>query len=90
MPFSRIIRIRSSATTAIPLELTADQQIVLSVYDIHGRLVRTLHKGAMAAGVTQVEWDGRDSDGSPASSWIYFYRLHAMNDVAVRKMVLLK
>jgi hypothetical protein len=63
----------------------------LKVYDVAGRLVRTLFEGVkVPAGVYEVEWDGTDAGGSRVSSGVYFYRLTAGTESLTRKAVLLK
>ena len=62
----------------------------LAVYDIRGRLVRTLVEGNKTPGSYSVDWDGRDSQGRSVASGIYFYRIKAGVFEQTRKMVLLK
>jgi len=62
----------------------------LSVYDIRGRLVRTLVEGNKTPGSYSLDWDGRDSQGRSVASGIYFYRIKAGVFKQTRKMVLLK
>jgi hypothetical protein len=64
--------------------------VSLAVYDVAGRLVRTLVSGAQDEGRRQVSWDGRDGLGQAMSSGVYFYRLKAGDAVHTRKMLLLK
>jgi len=64
--------------------------VSLKVYDIRGRLVRTLADGSREPGTHTVLWDGTDESGQQASSGIYIYRLRAGDFVQTRKMVLLK
>ena len=64
--------------------------VSLVVYDVAGRLVRTLVSGAQGEGLQQVGWDGRDSQGQAMSSGVYFYRMTAGTQVETRKMLLLK
>jgi flagellar hook capping protein FlgD len=45
------------------------------LYDLQGRLVRTLHEGALPRGVTGVAWDGRADDGTMLGAGIYLARL---------------
>jgi FlgD Ig-like domain len=42
------------------------------VLDLAGRTVKLLHRGALARGVTTLEWDGRDSQGRPIPTGLYF------------------
>jgi hypothetical protein len=45
---------------------------VVELYDLSGRLVRTLARGRFQAGYRTVRWDGRDQSGTPVRSGIYF------------------
>ena len=49
----------------------------LAVYDVAGRRVRSLSSGRIEAGPREVLWDGRNEEGRPAPSGVYFYRLRA-------------
>ncbi len=57
--------------------------VSLKVYDLSGRLVRTLvdepSNGPTMQPSNQVVWDGRDSSGREAAAGVYFYRLSARN-----------
>ena len=46
----------------------------LSLYDVNGRLVRTLARGSFAAGRQVGTWDGRDANGRSVANGIYFLR----------------
>ena len=69
---------------ALPREETAR----LGVYDLGGRLVRTLVDGKINAGEHAIPWDGRDGRGLRVSSGVYFYRLEVSDGVKTRKMVM--
>ena len=62
----------------------------LSIYDVSGRLVRTLISERESAGEKTVRWDGRGDTGSAVSTGIYFYRITIGGFTATRKMALLK
>ncbi|MCK4512349.1 T9SS type A sorting domain-containing protein, partial [bacterium] len=62
--------------TAIHYTVPANGAAVsLRLYDIRGRLVKTLVDRRHAGGAYEVAWDGRDSDGRTVSSGIYFARV---------------
>jgi hypothetical protein len=65
-------------------------RVTLRVFDVEGRLVRTLVDGFEAEGERTAVWDGSDSRGYPVASGLYFYRLEAPDFVETRKMLLLK
>jgi len=64
--------------------------VELSVYNIRGQLVRRLVNEEKKPGKYSLEWDGRYTNGRPASSGVYFYRIKAGEFKVIRKMVLLK
>ena len=76
--------------TEIRYDLPVDQYIAINVYDLNGRLVKTLVKGFQSAGYHRVIWDGTNEDGLTISSGIYFYQMKAGDFVDMKKMVLLK
>ena len=77
-----------STTIAYRLQKAADVQ--LAIYTSAGERVTVLVAGPQAAGSYRVQWNGRDSRGESVASGIYFYRLTAGKENAMRKMVLLK
>jgi hypothetical protein len=76
--------------TTICFTLPSQAAINLSVFDATGRLVKTLADGVEEAGTHSKVWDGRDSNGRPVTSGIYFYRMQVGSHVQSRKMLLLK
>jgi hypothetical protein len=47
----------------------------LNVYDVSGRLVRTIMDGHLTQGGHSVHWDGADGNGNALAGGMYFYRL---------------
>ena len=76
--------------TAIPFTLAAAGAVRLRVYDLRGRLVRTLWDGPLAAGAHRLDWDGRNAAGRPVASGVYLYRLEAGGQVHSRKLLKLE
>lgn len=76
--------------TAISFTLEKSARASVQIYAADGARVRTLLDEARGAGTHRVTWNGRDDNGQPVSSGIYFYRLTADKFSATRKMVLLK
>jgi len=62
----------------------------LRVFDVQGRLVRTLLRDATVDGGAVVGWDGRDERGVTVSSGVYFYRLETIDGAVTRKMTVLR
>jgi len=76
--------------TIIEYSLPARSHVAIEVYNLLGQKVSTLVNQEMEAGVHQVIWDGKDSQGNKVSSGVYFYRIKAENFSEVKKMVLMK
>lgn len=72
-------------TTVISYQLSAISDVTLKVYDILGREVATLVNQKQSAGKYSVTFNG-----NALPSGVYFYRLVAGNDMAVKKLLLLK
>ena len=81
--------------TWIPYRLAEDAFVTLTLYDLSGRVVRTLDVGHRIAAVYEgrskaVYWDGRNGLGEQVANGVYFYHLSAGDYSATRKMVILK
>jgi hypothetical protein len=68
---------------------TNGQPVRLEVYDIQGRLVRTLVDEPLRPGSYETRWDARSSDGKRVSAGVYFYRLVTPTSNETRRMVVL-
>jgi len=77
-------------TVAIPYTLAEAKDMEIQIYDVSGRLVRTLVHGAQERGEHSVTWDGSGERGVPAASSVYFVRMRAGAYFATQKIVLLK
>ncbi|HKW15449.1 MAG TPA: FlgD immunoglobulin-like domain containing protein, partial [Candidatus Krumholzibacteria bacterium] len=76
--------------TTIRFELPSAMRVQLSIFDVHGRLVRKLIDEQRAAGASTAEWNGRDDSGAGVATGVYFYVLDAAGSRYQRKMILLK
>ena len=78
-----------NGTTALRFDLPRAEEVTLRIYEVSGRMVRTLtDRMHLAPGQHVVEWDGRDERGKPVSSGVYLYHLNAGSKSLVRKMTL--
>ena len=79
-------------TTVIPYVVPGAELVQTSVrvFDVAGRLVRTLVDERKAGGKYTVSWDGRDDGANLVSSGVYFCVLEADRRRVMRKMVMLK
>ena len=82
--------------TTIQYQLPEESRVVLKIYDLVGRKVKTLIQRSETAGYKQVIWDGNDEHGRALPSGIYLYRLDAVSKETgkqfhqTRKMVLVR
>jgi hypothetical protein len=76
--------------TAIAFGLMSPEKTQLLVFDINGRLVRTLIDASTPAGDRGVIWDGRDDRGNALASGVYFAVLKAGTSSFSRKITLLR
>jgi endonuclease I len=74
--------------TTLAYDLARSGAVTLRLYDVGGRLVRTLVPGvAQDAGPHSLEWDGRDDAGAAAATGLYFVRLEAGSERDVQRLV---
>jgi len=76
--------------TTIRFEMPARGKAALRVYDLSGRLVKTLVSGEIPAGYHSAVWEGDDDRGRNVASGVYLYELRAEGQRLVKKMLLVK
>ncbi len=77
-------------TTTISFSLAQPADASLSIYDVRGALVKTLHNGRKERGIHRIVWDGTSSSGQTVASGVYFYKLVAGSFTDTKKMTILK
>lgn len=77
--------------TQIPFSIGQSVLVQISIYDISGKLVRTLIDDHLSPGNYSVMWNGRDANGRLQSSGVFIYRM-MINDRVIqsRRLTLLK
>ena len=75
----------SSATT-VTFAIPERADVTVQVFDVQGRLVRTLVDRGFGEGTHTVTWDARSDQGRPVTPGIYFLQLNAGEYKAIRKM----
>ena len=81
--------------TWIPYQLATPAEVMVAIHAADGRLVRMLALGYQSAGVYQSKgratyWDGRNAQGEPVASGVYFYTLMTGDFTATRKLLIRK
>ncbi|MEA3431156.1 MAG: alpha-amylase family glycosyl hydrolase, partial [candidate division WOR-3 bacterium] len=77
-------------TTDIRFQISDFSKVSLKIYDVSGRLVRTLIDGKLEVGSHSVRWNGRDDRERKVGKGIYFCRLTIGEFRDTQKMVLLR
>ncbi len=77
-------------TTTISFSVKEKGRVTLRVFDVTGRLIRTLVDEVRDAGAYREVWDGTNNRGSGVASGVYFYRMNSKGFDQTRKMVILK
>jgi hypothetical protein len=76
--------------TALRFEIPESARVELSVYSVTGALVGTLVNETRDAGEHLVNWDGRDNNGQPVASGVYFIDLSVGDERQTRRVALLR
>jgi hypothetical protein len=81
----------AARSTVIRYDVSRACNCRVRIYDVEGRLVRTLRDGTHAPGAYQVEWQGLDDKGRGMSPGIYFSTLSTGNGPSqAHKIVLVR
>lgn len=75
---------------AVVYRIGHDTKVSLCLYDVAGRVVRTLVDDKVAAGEHTITFDGRDDLGRAVSSGIYFLRMETAEILSIKQVALLK
>jgi hypothetical protein len=78
------------ASTTIGYQIAIAGEVEIAIYDLNGRLVRTLVQQHQDPGTYGAVWNGADDLGLPVRSGVYFYRLAAGSHQSVQRMIILQ
>ncbi len=76
------------ANATINYAVPVNAEVTISVYDITGKLVKTLVSGNVQPGYHNVVWDGSDNNGSSVAQGIYLIRMETAGYKATEKVIL--
>ncbi len=78
-------------STTIGYTIPSETNVTVRVYDITGRIVKTLiHGQSHTPGTYEIVWDGTGDGGQTLASGTYFYSLEYLGRRDVKAMILLK
>jgi len=76
----------SARTTRLAFDLPRSGSARITVYDLSGRLVRSLASGSFEAGEHELEWDGRGESGERVATGLYFARAEYAGATSVQRI----
>ncbi|MCK4251634.1 T9SS type A sorting domain-containing protein [candidate division WOR-3 bacterium] len=79
-----------SNLTTIVFALPKTGHVSLKIYDVSGKLVKTLADGLYSPSDYTAYWNGRDENGCKVCSGVYFYILETEDFSATKKLILTK
>jgi len=90
-PGARLLtRNPSREGAAIAFRSSVAGNVQVQVFDVAGRLVRTLENGPRPAGERRVRWDGKDDHGGIVGSGVYFFRVATPDGIESRRVAVLR
>ena len=81
-----------AGSAAISLGLAQSDRVEIRIYDVGGRLIRSLANRYFPAGEHELVWDGLDDGGRRMARGVYFTRVRYLGSTfaAVRKVTVLR
>jgi hypothetical protein len=76
--------------TTLQIGVTEAGPHAVRVYDLGGRLIRTLAEASFQPGTFNLVWDGTNDNGQPVSGGTYFVKLSWNERLMSRRVVLLR
>ena len=74
----------------ISFTLAQASHVRVAIFDLSGRLVKTIHDGDLPAGANTVSWDGSAGSGVRAASGLYFVKVETATTHEVQRLTVLK
>jgi len=71
-------------------DLPEDELVNITIYDMMGRVVKTLINDQQTAGHKSIQWNAINNTGQPVSTGLYLYTIEAGKFRQTKKMVLMK
>ena len=76
--------------TTISFLIPKTGKVEISIYNIKGQKIKTLVNENLQKGHHEILWNGKNVNGEPVSSGIYFYKMETDNFSEIKKAILLK
>lgn len=89
-PFGAGLKPHGNPKTTIKFSLDRPQKLTLQIFDMQGRLIKTLAQAFFTGGFHEISWSGKDSAGKRVASGSYLYRLSGTGRVESGKMLVIQ
>jgi len=76
--------------TTLRYDIPNDGLVNITIYDMMGRIVKTLLNSSQTAGFKSVKWNATNENNEPVSAGLYLYTIQVGELRQTNKMVLLK
>ena len=76
--------------TTLRYDLPQNEMINITIYDMKGRIIKTLVNSSQTAGHKTIQWNATNDKNKPVSAGLYLYTIQAGEFRQTKKMVLLK
>ncbi|MCK4661759.1 MAG: T9SS type A sorting domain-containing protein, partial [Bacteroidales bacterium] len=79
-----------NSETTISYIISVSSNVIIEIYNIQGKKIKTLVNKYKVSGNHSVVWNGNDYNGKIVSSGIYYCRLRAVNSLITKKMIIIQ
>ena len=76
--------------TNIEFTIQNPNNISIEIFDVNGRIIRTLFDGYHNSGTSILKWDGKNKLNEIVSTGIYFYNIKTENYIKTKKLIFSK
>jgi hypothetical protein len=81
---------RRTVIKCLGLGISKEQEAEIKIYDVGGRVIRTLRVHNLQSPITEVTWDGEDNKGMQVPTGIYFCRFSTHEVNLIEKLIIVK
>ena len=79
-----------NGSTVIPFDVNERMNVLISIYDVSGKLISELYSGELDRGHHSVTWNALDIHGKALPSGFYIYQIKGSGVTHRNKMILMK
>ncbi len=80
----------SRSATTIEATIAAQSTVIIKIFDMKGRDLKTITEAFLPMGIYRFQWDGKDKFGTMCASGVYYVRMSVNGKNYIKKMVMLK